>query len=171
MENSGTKAAICQVNFGLLQKQFPHVFLLFHFCFLFFFSVPVSFFFLLFFPSFVHLSRPPSPTACPPQCRRPASTGNRRKQQQQRPETAAEVEAAETDRTTNFWSLPEPIPTSYSGDLRLFGKLSSSTTVFQLESLRSVSGSSRNQHLSEVGHSCLGVDFELFLSVKWLFRV
>ena len=66
---------------------------------------------------------------------------------------------------------PANFPTSVLADLGFFGKLSSSTTVFQLESLRSVSGSSRNQHLSEVGHSCLGVDFELFLSVKWLFRI
>ena len=53
--------------------------------------------------------------------------------------------SSSTDGTANFWSLPEPIPTSYSDDLGFFEKLSSSTIVFQLESLRSMSGSYKNQ--------------------------
>ena len=61
--------------------------------------------------------------------------------------------SSRTDGTASFWSLPEPIPMSYSGDLGFFGKLSSSTIVFQLELFRSMSGSSRNQGWSKVGHS------------------
>ena len=144
MENSGTKAAICQVNFGLLQKQFPHVFLLFHFCFLFFFSVPVSF-----FSSFLSFVRPPElttftnclSTTVPPSSQHRKS----KKTAAAAARNSSRSRSSSTDGTANFWSFLEPIPTSYSGDLGFFGKLSPSTIVFQLESLRSVSGSSRNQ--------------------------
>ena len=57
---------------------------------------------------------------------------------------SAEADRAAKTEAADFQSSPESIPATSPTDLGLFGKISSSTTVFQLESLRSVAGSSRN---------------------------
>ena len=77
-----------------------------------------------------------------------------RVQQQQKQQTATtRTTAVAVKQDSHCTWRPANFPTSVPAALGFFRKLSSSTTFFQLESLRSVSGSSRNQGWSEVGHS------------------
>ena len=146
MEILGNKTVICQLKLAL-QKPLPSLLREYFLLLFLFFS------FLLLLLGFF---RPPSPSRPPPEpttftsCL--STTVSPSSQHQKSKETAAAAaknnsrsRSSSIDGTAKFWSLPEPIPMLYSCDFRLFGKLSLSTTVLQLESLRSVSGSSRNE--------------------------